>query len=177
MISSFTLAVAMCSTGGTLVHVSAHDPELHGRESEFVAAVFSTLNGPQGWRRAGVRFCPASPEDAELHVRLALPESVDELCAPIQTKGEVSCALGDYATINVKRWDHGTPAWDDITAYRHYVINHEVGHLLGFGHAKRCTASGKAPLMMQQSRRRLPCEPNPWPTSYEVAKLKKEDQL
>lgn len=164
----------MCATGGTRVFVYAVDPELTDREPAFVEAVFSTLNDPRGWGRAGVQFCPSEAAEADIWVGLALPNSVDLLCAPIETKGEVSCALDDRAVINVKRWDHGTRAWSDLTEYRDYVINHEVGHLLGLGHEKRCTMTGRAPLMMQQSRRRLPCDTNPWPTSFEVAKMKEE---
>jgi hypothetical protein len=151
------------------------DPELSDREPAFVEDVFTTLNDPKGWRRAGVRFCPAQFGEADIIIGLALPRSVDLLCAPIETKGEVSCAIDGRAVINVKRWDNATRAWDSLTEYRNYVINHEVGHLLGLGHAKRCTASGRAPLMMQQSRRRLPCEPNGLPTNYEIHVVKREE--
>lgn len=167
MIHSYTIALLMCS-GGVRVFVDAVDPELVEREPAFVEAVFATLNDDRGWGRAGVSFCPADIADADIRVSLALPSSVDLLCAPIETNGQVSCALDGHAVINLERWDHATPAWSALQSYRHYVINHEVGHLLGMGHAKRCTSSGKAPLMMQQSRRRLRCEPNPWPTFHET---------
>lgn len=172
----FTLAVALCASGGTRVFVHTVDPELAHRESEFVEGVFTTLNDPRGWRRAGVTFCPSARAGAELTIGLALPRSVDLLCAPIETQGEVSCALNGRAVINAKRWDHGTRAWHNLTEYRTYVINHEVGHLLGLGHANRCASDGRAPLMMQQSRREIPCEPNGHPTTYEAHRVAREEK-
>ena len=37
-------------------------------------------------------------------VLLAHPETVDKLCHPLDTDGEVSCCQGTKVVINVKRW-------------------------------------------------------------------------
>jgi predicted Zn-dependent protease len=37
--------------------------------------------------------------------------------------------------LNHYRWVDGHPdSLGDLTDYRHYVLNHEVGHILGLGH-------------------------------------------
>jgi hypothetical protein len=39
----------------------------------------------------------------------------------------------------------------NIVAYQHYVVNHEVGHALGFDHRGCATDGDLAPVMMQQT--------------------------
>ena len=102
--------------------------------------------------------------EADLHVVLASPELTDQLCAPLETAGTYSCFQGQNAVLNSMRWKRGADAYgNDLKAYRIYMINHEVGHALGHGHAT-CPGSGaKAPVMMQQTKGIYPCKPNPWP--------------
>lgn len=57
------------------------------------------------------------------------------------------------------------------------VINHEVGHRLGFGHAT-CPGPGQlAPVMMQQSISLAGCKFNPWPVAGELTTLKQSLQI
>jgi hypothetical protein len=66
--------------------------------------------------------------------------------------------------LNAWRWAHGAEAYGkDVSAYRQYLVNHEVGHRLGHGHVG-CPARGKrAPVMMQQTKSVGSCKANPWP--------------
>ncbi|WP_375003847.1 DUF3152 domain-containing protein [Aeromicrobium sp. CTD01-1L150] len=148
---------------GRLVEYRVEVEDGLGIEAEdFADAVGSTLAHPRGWTADG-RFSFRHTADARLRVVLASPATTDRLCAPLQTRGEVSCRNGDDVVINARRWTEGAAAYDRLGDYRHYVVNHEVGHALGFGH-EPCSAPGEpAPVMLQQTLGLQGCEPNPWP--------------
>jgi hypothetical protein len=88
---------------------------------------------------------------------------VDALCAPLDTGGELSCGRYGHAALNARRWLEATPEFADRTLYRQYLVNHEVGHLLGHQH-EDCPGAGQpAPIMQQQSLAVAPCVANGWP--------------
>lgn len=129
----------------------------------FAATVMGILNDPHGWGADGSVSFARTDGPADLRVVLASPETVDVLCAPLTTAGKYSCASEGHAAINYLRWVEATPEFADRTQYRQYVINHEVGHLLGHRHVD-CPAAGTvAPIMQQQSVSVAPCIPNGWP--------------
>ena len=55
--------------------------------------------------------------------------------------------------INEARWVRGAmPFQGDMGSYRQYLINHEVGHALGYHRHEGCSQEGGlAPVMMQQT--------------------------
>lgn len=130
----------------------------------FALTVMTTLNDPRGWGADGSVTFARTDADADLSVVLASPRLVDRLCAPLATAGKVSCGTNGRAVLNVRRWIEGAAGWDgDKVAYRQYLVNHEVGHLLGHRH-EHCAGAGKlAPLMQQQSGSTGVCTPNAWP--------------
>lgn len=78
-----------------------------------------------------------------------------------------SCALANNtALILIDRWLHATPEYLELStlaAYRAYVINHEVGHLLGYIHMDCPAPAEPAPIMQPQTQGLLGCLPNSWP--------------
>jgi hypothetical protein len=155
------------SGGGTLirydVRVEANldiDPDA---AATFIAEV---LNDQRSWRGSDRwRFqLVSSAAQATLHAYIVTPGTTDQLCAPLLTRGEVSCQNGNRVVLNAKRWLIGVDAYgDDVTGYRRYLVNHEFGHALGHGHVQ-CPGKGRrAPVMMQQTKGLGGCRQNPWP--------------
>lgn len=137
---------------------------LPGDPEDFTAAVEEILGDPRSWGNDGVMSLQrVDSPDADILVALAAPDTVDELCYPLRTNGFVSCAVGNRAVINQNRWVSGVDHFDgDLETYRIYLINHEVGHTLGYGHVN-CPGEGEpAPVMQQQSLGLQGCEPNGW---------------
>ena len=134
--------------------------------------VIGILNDPRGWSTVeNQSFQIVDKEDADLNIVFAKPETVDELCYPLQTNGIYSCRNEKNVVINMFRWVSGAKDFDkDLSTYRIYLINHEVGHYLGWGHSDCPSENALAPVMMQQSKTTDGCIPNGWPI-YERVKL------
>ena len=128
--------------------------------------IIKVLNDPRGWSSIiNKKFQFTSPEMSDFEIIFATPNTVDDLCAPLQTNGIYSCRVENRVVLNYFRWIAGAKDFgSDLASYRLYLINHEVGHMLGWGHTD-CPAEGAlAPLMMQQSKSTGGCFPYGWPT-------------
>ena len=134
--------------------------------------VIGILNDPRGWSTIESQsFQIVDSEKADLNIVFAKPETVDELCYPLQTNGIYSCRNQKNVVINIFRWLSGAQDFGtDLSTYRIYLINHEVGHYLGWGHSNCPSDKALAPVMMQQSKSTNGCIPNGWPI-YERIKL------
>ena len=131
----------------------------------FARRVTAILADRRSW---GVAVQRVSSGPVDVRVTLASPGLTDYLCAPLLTNGIFSCGQGGRAVLNADRWRHGAAAYgNDLRRYRIYMVNHEVGHLLGRGHASCPAAGARAPVMLQQTKGVAPCRPNPWPLDWE----------
>ena len=130
---------------------------------EFVAFIDETLLDPRGWISQGAGFRRVE-EGGTFRIVVATPETVDDLCLPLNTNGIYSCARNGWIAINLHRWMTATEDWPtDLDTYRHYVLNHEVGHYIQGGGHDLCPGPGElAPIMMQQTKGLEGCEPNGW---------------
>lgn len=157
---------AVSGTGDVVAYVVEVEGGLGVDPTAFAQAVERTLADPRSWTAGGRRALQRvdDADRAEVRVALASPETADRLCAPLDTGGWFSCANGERAVLNSARWLTGAPSYADRLAdYRDYLVNHEVGHVLGFGH-ERCPGPGeRAPVMLQQTKGLDGCAPNAWP--------------
>ncbi|MGW0822290.1 DUF3152 domain-containing protein [Streptomyces sp. NPDC002845] len=140
----------------------------------FAEAVQKTLNDDRGWAHNGGRtFERISSGTPDFVITLASPGTTAEWCAKSgldTTVDNVSCdsAATERVMINAYRWAQGAETYGDkIHAYRQMLINHEIGHRLGYGHVT-CDKDGDlAPVMQQQTKflnhDGIRCRANPWP--------------
>lgn len=148
------------------VEVEEGLPYTAGRVARTVEA---TLSDNRGW--AAKHPLARVDDQADLRIVLATPETADELCAPLDTNGRLSCRNGSDVVLNAWRWQFGADSYaDNLQAYRRYVVNHETGHALGYPHVE-CPGDGAtAPVMLQQTKGLKGCTANPWPARVDLAR-------
>ncbi|MFZ3559677.1 DUF3152 domain-containing protein [Streptomyces sp. BH055] len=144
----------------------------------FAEAVQKTLNDKRSWAHDSARtFERVSSGKPDFVITLASPGTTADWCAKSgldTTQDNVSCdsAATDRVMINAYRWAQGSKTYDKVLGdnaiypYRQMLINHEVGHRLGFNHVS-CSQNGAlAPVMQQQTKfltsDGITCKPNPW---------------
>jgi hypothetical protein len=136
----------------------------------FAKAVRGTLADPRSWGNGGrlsfqqVDAAAAAAGQYDFRVAVVSPGNMDSFCPGLRTLGYTSCRVGERAVINLARWSTAVPDYQgDVATYRHYVVNHEVGHALGNGH-QPCPGPGAvAPVMQQQTLGLDGCVKNAWP--------------
>ncbi|MGW8061617.1 DUF3152 domain-containing protein [Streptomyces ziwulingensis] len=139
----------------------------------FAEAVHRTLNDNRSWAHNGARsFERIHSGQPDFVITLASPGTTADWCAKSgldTTEDNVSCdsAATERVMINAYRWAQGAePYGDAIHAYRQMLINHEIGHRIGFNHVS-CDKDGElAPVMQQQTKfidhDGIDCRPNAW---------------
>lgn len=171
------------------------DTASFGGDEGFARMVSETLANPKSWTHnaqfAFLRVDNDSEGPPDFRVSLTSPLTIREGCGydiPLEASCFNPAYLGDQARvfINEARWVRGATSFQgDIGSYRQYVVNHEVGHAIGYRQHEPCPENGAlAPIMMQQTfstsnndgarfdpesvkADNLTCRFNPWP--YPIA--------
>jgi hypothetical protein len=153
---------------------SAH-PEL--TQENFSSKISSVLGDERGWKKYGYEFeykgrIPSKDKNT-LHIVLVNGDKAKKMCG--SKLGGFSCYSPDenFIYMNLTNWMGGSQSQLPLERYRTYVINHEVGHRLGFGHPDKqktnyCSANKGKPgsVMIQMTRGPdwvAPCIENEWP--------------
>ncbi|MER5947052.1 DUF3152 domain-containing protein [Streptomyces sp. NPDC001904] len=144
----------------------------------FAKAVQKTLNDKRSWAHDNARtFERISSGKPDFVITLASPGTTADWCAKSgldTTEDNVSCdsAATERVMINAYRWAQGSKTYDHVLhgsaihPYRQMLINHEVGHRLGYNHVTCSQDGALAPVMQQQTKfltfDGITCKPNPW---------------
>ena len=152
-----------------VIHVAFLSEVPDVTSSELASTSLAILNAPTGWVQSGFTF--VADDASELRVVLAEGSRVDELCLPLETFGTVSCQNGSVVALNADRWRQGGRDWDStIEEYRVYLVNHEVGHLIGLRHPEgRCPVDEALSAVMEpQTNNLVSCAGNGIPLQWEI---------
>ena len=140
---------------------------------EFARQVAETLADQRGWSRAGLVFTRVA-SGGQFTVWLSVSARVPSFGKPCDAV--YSCRAGRNVVINEDRWKGATASWTKVGGslreYRNLVVNHEVGHWLGHGHASCRKGGAKAAVMQQQSKSLGGCVANAWPLDREIASVR-----
>ena len=136
------------------------DPTAFGGDDAFVRMVDQTLANPKSWtHNPQFAFTRVDSGKPDFRISLSSPMTVREGCG-YEIPLETSCynpVFGPNSEprvfINEARWVRGAvPFEGDVGSYRQYLINHEVGHAVGYERHEPCDKQGGlAPVMMQQT--------------------------
>ena len=128
----------------------------------FAEFVLATLNDPRGWGHGGTLSFARTDGPAQIRVILAAAPTARRLCT-LYSGDPVSCGGGDQAVLDLDHWLDGVSDYAaDLTAFREYAVNHEVGHVLGHGNGY-CDPGHLAPVMVDQYLGLHGCLRNSWP--------------
>lgn len=134
------------------------DTSAYGGDAAVSQLVDATLTDPRGWSN-DPRFSfehVAPDQNPNMHIQLTSAETTKEMCG-VTMELETSCRTtlngGNTIVLNDARWNRGAESFEgDLGSYRQYLINHEVGHGLGYSQHVACGEDGAlAPIMMQQT--------------------------
>jgi len=138
----------------------------------FAAKIAETLAASKGWGQvASFKRVQSGGDFTITLTQASLVPSFSSACSSMW-----SCRTGNNVVINATRWTEASPSWNaaggSLRNYQHMVINHEVGHWLGHGHAGCSRKGALAPVMLQQSIDLQGCTFNPWPLQSELATIR-----
>jgi hypothetical protein len=163
-------------TAGTLrrfrVGIESGVPE---SVTAFADKIDQTLGDPRSWIAGRQLRFQRVPDGSsfDFTIYLATGQTAQQMCiqggVDITLKGVpfTSCRAPGKVILNLNRWRLSVPDYINarisLEDYRQYVINHEVGHELGYGHVL-CPGKGMpAPTMEQQTLGLQGCTANSWP--------------
>lgn len=158
----------------TLTYTIKFNKNLQINKNQAIKKIKSVLEDTRGWKSLGYNFIYIdinnknnnNKHPTDFVIYFTSSQYVKKIC----NDSRLSCANMENFEIyfNIDRWRYGSKLSKlKIDDYRTYVINHEVGHIIGRDHDKCKGRNFKVPVMVQQTLGIGNCKPNPWPLKFE----------
>ena len=126
------------------------------------------LSEPKGWKSKGYSFHEADSKDSDawdFQMSFLTDKNIVEKYSE-RWSGYSVCENQKFIYFNLDNWKSGAKSgYTDIRDYQRYLINHEVGHVLGYGHIDpkmHCKKGNRASVMSQQTIGQFGCTPSPY---------------
>ncbi len=135
------------------------DSGVYTNPRTFAKWVAIYLADPDGWESKGYTFSFVT-KNPQILIHLTTTKGLVVVgCDPA-----LNCAVmnGKDIYINFDLWSGKTANKSQLNLmeYRQYILSHEMGHILGYGHVK-CPGVGQlAPIMLQQTKGIGACVPS-----------------
>jgi len=131
------------------------DTSAIGGDEAVARMVDSTLANPKSWVQDNTfAFRRIDSGQPDFRISLSSRQTTRQSCG-FEIPIDSSCYNSDLARVVLSeaRWARGALAFEgDIGSYRQYLVNHEVGHAIGYHQHEPCESDGGlAPVMMQQT--------------------------
>lgn len=146
-------------------------PSIKRNLKNFKRDVHNILSNKKSWK---INFIH-SDEDFDFEIILTPAKEITNIC---NFEG-LSCAdiMMNKIYINNYRWSKGAkPSKLSVKDYRIYLINHEVGHILGMDHDKPIKGR-KVPVMNQHTLGIGSGKPYMWPLEREQKEMLKMQKI
>jgi hypothetical protein len=126
--------------------------------SDFRNLVTAALAAPQGWALGGRLAFTEAGSGCNFTVTRLGQTAMSALGPACQ--GQATCLVGGTLAVSEQALQGAPATWKgDAASYQTQLINHVVGHWLGFEHAS-CTAKSAAPVLSTPTVTLGGCSPN-----------------
>ena len=142
---------------------------VRGFHIDEVHLIDSILADPRGWVHLGYLFSRVrNKKDCDVIIYKKTPEQMDKKFTNPDLKGLSVCTMNIYPIeicIHEGNWNNVPQDFEgSLLDYRAYLVQHEMGHALGYMHESPLNDPNElCPVMYQQTKgTRGICRYNPW---------------
>ena len=145
--SAVTPVAVISSTPATYRYcIAASDND---NRTALSATAQTALADPAGWALGGQVVFIRQDADCHLHIRIGDADYLKSLS--VMCDQQTTCRVGNEIGLLAAAWQQPSDTWKSgIAAYRTELINHEIGHVLGFDHPG-CLPDSIKPTLTTQS--------------------------